>query len=187
MNTLPVGLCGELSDDAARPRAERRPQLVRVDRPVGLVERHVARHRAGQDRVRAVVLVVRLEDRRPRRPGRAAPSIAAIIASVAPQVTVIWVSGSIADQPGSGAPWWRRWRRGAACAPQVMAYWLRSSWSASADSLKPFVEVDWVTGYSASQAMFLTYGLFGLGTVTVGIVSFLTLYSDIKCRGMNSV
>ena len=59
------------------------------------------------------------------------PSIAAIIASVAPQVTVTWVSGSIA-QPG-----WNRVVLAAIAsrsgfAPQVIAYWLMSAWIASA-------------------------------------------------------
>ena len=51
-----------VDDDRPRPRPERRAQLVGVDRPVRLVERHVARDGAGEDRVGSVVLVVRLED-----------------------------------------------------------------------------------------------------------------------------
>ena len=58
--------------------------------------------------------------------------MAAIIASVAPQVTVTWVSGSIAPQPGN-------WRAVVAAIasrsgllPQVMAYWLMSSATAAA-------------------------------------------------------
>ena len=51
-----------VDDDRPGPRPERRAQLVGVDRPVRLVERHVARDGAGEDRVGAVVLVVRLED-----------------------------------------------------------------------------------------------------------------------------
>ena len=62
-------------------------------------------------------------------PGSTTPSIAAIIASVAPQVTVIWVSGST-TQPG----WNRAVFAAMACrngfAPQVMAYWLMSARSA---------------------------------------------------------
>ena len=84
MKTLPVGLCGELTTMRPRPRPERGPQLVGIDRPVRLVERDVARDGAGQDRVGAVVLVERLEDddlvarveqpehRRDHRLGRAA-------------------------------------------------------------------------------------------------------------------
>ena len=58
--------------------------------------------------------------------------MAAIIASVAPQVTVTWVSGSIAPQPG-------KWRAVVAAIasrsgllPQVIAYWLMSSRTAAA-------------------------------------------------------
>ena len=73
-----------VEDEAARPGAERAAKLVRIDRPVRLVERHVAGHGLGEDRVRAVILVVRLEDhdfvariehaehRRDHRLGRAA-------------------------------------------------------------------------------------------------------------------
>ena len=50
-----------VDDDRARARAERRAELLLVDRPVRLVERDVARRRTGQDRVRTVVLVERLE------------------------------------------------------------------------------------------------------------------------------
>ena len=62
-------------------------------------------------------------------PGSISPSIAAIIASVAPQVTVIWVSGSTI-QPG-----WDRSILAAIAArsgraPQVIAYWLTSAWRA---------------------------------------------------------
>ena len=62
VNTLPVGLCGVLSTRPARPWRERSAQLVGVESPIGLVERDEARHGAGEDRVRAVVLVERLED-----------------------------------------------------------------------------------------------------------------------------
>ena len=50
-----------VDDDRPGPRAECRAQLVRIDRPVRFVQRDVARDRAGQDRVGAVVLVVGLE------------------------------------------------------------------------------------------------------------------------------
>ena len=53
---------GRVDDDRPRPGPDRGAQLVGVDRPVGLVERHVARHRAREDRVGPVVLVERLED-----------------------------------------------------------------------------------------------------------------------------
>ena len=60
------------------------------------------------------------------------PSIAAIIASVAPHVTVTWVSGSISPNPG-------KWRGVVAAIasrngfdPHVIAYWLMSASTASA-------------------------------------------------------
>ena len=62
MNTLPVGLCGELRTIARVRGVTARAQLVRVERPVGRSERDVAGRRAGEDRVGPVVLVERLED-----------------------------------------------------------------------------------------------------------------------------
>src|SRR3954468_6251828 len=65
-------------------------------------------------------------------PGSSNPSIAAIIASVAPQVTVTWVSGSIAPQPGK----WRTVDSAIASLsgfePHVIAYWLMSASTAAA-------------------------------------------------------
>ena len=132
MNTLPVGLCGEFTTMPARPRPEGRAQLVGVDRPVRLVEGHVAGDGAGQDRVGAVVLVVGLEDDDLVARDRAAPSIAATIASVAPQVTVTIVSGSIGDQPGKCSTVEVAIASRSGFAPQVIAYWLMSSWRARA-------------------------------------------------------
>ena len=51
-----------VEDDRLRPVVEGGRQLVWVECPIRLVQRHVARRRAGQNRVGAVVLVERLED-----------------------------------------------------------------------------------------------------------------------------
>ena len=120
-----------VDDDRAGARPERRAQLVRVDRPVGLVQRDVARHGAGQDRVGAVVLVVRLEDddlvarveqpqhRRDHRLGRAAGhGDLRLGVDRAPGREVAGVDVAIASRSGF--------------APQVIAYWLMSSWTALA-------------------------------------------------------
>ena len=63
-------------------------------------------------------------------PGSRIPSIAAIIASVAPQVTVTCVSGST-TQPGWKRSVFAAMASRSGFAPQVIAYWLTSSWSAS--------------------------------------------------------
>ena len=65
-------------------------------------------------------------------PGSSRPSIAAIIASVAPQVTVTCVSGSIVPQPGKCRGVVSAIASRSGLAPQVIAYWLRSSSTASA-------------------------------------------------------
>ena len=62
VNTRPVGIVRRVDDDRLGPRRERLAQAVDVERPVGLVERHEHRRRAGENRVGAVVLVERLED-----------------------------------------------------------------------------------------------------------------------------
>ena len=51
-----------VQDDGLRPVIERSRELVRIERPIGFAQRDVARRSAGKDRVRAVVLVKRLED-----------------------------------------------------------------------------------------------------------------------------
>ena len=51
-----------VDDDPPRSRREGVAELVGIDPPVRLVERDVARHGAGEDRIGPVVLVVRLED-----------------------------------------------------------------------------------------------------------------------------
>ena len=51
-----------VEDDGPRARPEGGAQLVGVDAPVRLVQRHVARDGAGEDGVGPVVLVERLED-----------------------------------------------------------------------------------------------------------------------------
>ena len=56
----------------------------------------------------------------------------ATIASVAPQVTVTIVSGSIGDQPGKCSTVEVAIASRSGFAPQVVAYWLMSSWSARA-------------------------------------------------------
>src|SRR5436190_9273929 len=65
-------------------------------------------------------------------PGSSRPSIAAIIASVAPHVTVTCVSGSISPQPGKCAVVDRAIASRSGLLPQVMAYWLMSSSTAAA-------------------------------------------------------
>ena len=128
--TLPVGLCGELTTIARVRLGERRPELVRVDRPVRLVEGDVAGRRPGQDRVRAVVLVERLEDddlvarvddpehRRDHRLGRAAGD----------RDLRLGVDDPVRDGTGSVLA---AIAARSGFAPQVIAYWLMSSWSAS--------------------------------------------------------
>ena len=73
-----------VDDDGARRVRERARELVGIERPVGLAQRHEPRHRARENRVGPVVLVERLEDdhlvagiddaehRRDHRLGRAA-------------------------------------------------------------------------------------------------------------------
>ena len=50
-----------VDDDRPRPRAERGGQRLRIERPVGRMQRDVAGRRPRQDGIRAVVLVERLE------------------------------------------------------------------------------------------------------------------------------
>jgi hypothetical protein len=57
--------------------------------------------------------------------------MAAIIPSVAPQVTVTWVSGSTV-QPGWNRAAFAAIASRSGLAPQVIAYWLMSAWRASA-------------------------------------------------------
>ncbi len=58
---MPVGLRA-VQDDRPRAGAESGLQLIGVDAPVGLAQRDVARDGAGQDGIRPVILVERLED-----------------------------------------------------------------------------------------------------------------------------
>ena len=51
-----------VDDDRLRPLRERLAQTIRIERPVGPLERHEHRRRAGENRVGTVVLVERLED-----------------------------------------------------------------------------------------------------------------------------
>ena len=122
---------GRVDDDRPGPRRDRRPELVGVDPPVRLVEGHVARDRAGQDRVRAVVLVERLEHddlvarveqaehRRDHPLGRA----------VDDRDLGVGVDDPARD---GSARSWPRSRRAAASRPNVIAYWLWSALTASA-------------------------------------------------------
>ena len=120
-----------VDDDRSGPRAECRAQLVRVDRPVRFVERDVARDRAGQDRVGAVVLVVGLEHddlvarvEQPEHGGHHRLGRAAGDGDL----------GLGIDRAPAGEL--ARRRRGdrvaQRLAPQVMAYWLMSSATAAA-------------------------------------------------------
>ena len=60
-------------------------------------------------------------------PGSSSASIAATIASVAPQVTVTMVSGSMASQPGKCSTVDAAIAARRPFAPHVIAYWLTSS------------------------------------------------------------
>jgi hypothetical protein len=49
-----------VDDDRPRPRRDRRAELVRIDRPVRLVQCDVAGNGARQDRIGPIILVVRV-------------------------------------------------------------------------------------------------------------------------------
>ena len=59
---LSRGIVGRVKDNGFRLRAERRRQLVGIERPIGRPQIHKARTGAGKNRVGAVILVERLED-----------------------------------------------------------------------------------------------------------------------------
>ena len=59
---LAGGIVRRVDHDGARAVAERALQFVGIEAPIGFAQPHVFRFGAGEDRIRAVVLVERLED-----------------------------------------------------------------------------------------------------------------------------
>ena len=123
--TFPVGLLGVLTMMALVLGAEGALQFVAVEIPARRMELHEARRGAGENRVRAVILVERLEDddfvagvddahhRRHHGFGRAAGDGNFALGIDAHALRALRISG--------------RWHRAVSFAPQVMAYWLMSS------------------------------------------------------------